>query len=95
MSWGERKMNVEIKNFGDVLISRPAGKEAFLLAESYVFNKLNATESIDLDFSNVKVLTPSWVDEFIKGVKKTYSNRINYLHTENASVQASLRTVLQ
>ena len=29
------------KKFGDVLMSRPAGKDAFLLAESHLFSSLN------------------------------------------------------
>lgn len=87
-------MNILIKNFGEVLTSRPAGKEAILMAESYVFNKLNSTEDIVLDFENVKVLSPSWFDEFFKGLKKSHSNNISFLNTENSSVKATLKTVL-
>lgn len=36
-------MNVQIKKFGDVLMSRHAGKDAFLLAESHLFNSLNTS----------------------------------------------------
>ena len=87
-------MNILIKIFGEVLTSRPAGKEAILMAESYVFNKLNSTEDIVLDFENVKVLSPSWFDEFFKGLKKSHSNNISFLNTENSSVKATLKTVL-
>lgn len=87
-------MNVLIKNFGDVLTSRPAGKEAILMAESYVFNKLNTSEDIILDFENVKVLSPSWFDEFLTGLKKSHNNKISFLNTENSSVKATLKTVL-
>ena len=87
-------MNILIKNFGEVLTSRPAGKEAILMAESYVFNKLNSTEDIVLDFENVKVLSPTWFDEFFKGLKKSHSNNISFLNTENSSVKATLKTVL-
>lgn len=87
-------MKILIKNFGEVLTSRPAGKEAILMAESYVFNKLNSTEDIVLDFENVKVLSPSWFDEFFKGLKKSHSNNISFLNTENSSVKATLKTVL-
>jgi hypothetical protein len=34
-------MNIKINNFGDILISRPAGREAFLMAKAYVFNGIN------------------------------------------------------
>lgn len=87
-------MNVQIKKFGDILISRPAGKEAFLMAKSYIFDSLTFDEPINLDFENVKVLTPSWADEFITGIKTNYKNNINYLNTQNESVSASLKTVL-
>lgn len=87
-------MNVLIKNFGDVLTSRPAGKEAFLMAESYVFNKLNKTENITLDFENVKVLSPSWFDEFFSGIKKSHNNKVDFIHTENDSVKATLKTII-
>jgi len=30
-------MNVKISDFGDVLVSRPAGKEAFLAARAFIF----------------------------------------------------------
>ena len=87
-------MNVQIKKFGDVLMSRPAGKDAFLLAESHLFNSLNSDEEISLDFADVKVLTPSWADEFISGIKSAHNNLLSFINTSNPSVQASLKTVL-
>lgn len=47
-------------------MSRPAGKEAFSLAKAYIFPNLQPNEKIELDFADVKVLTPSWADEFIR-----------------------------
>ncbi len=88
-------MNVSIDKFGEVLVSRPAGKEAFLMAKSYIFDSLKADDTIDLDFSKVKVLTPSWADEFITGIKNNYTNKINYLNTQNESVSATLKVVLE
>ncbi|MFP3040924.1 STAS-like domain-containing protein [Treponema primitia] len=87
-------MVLKINNFGDILISRPAGKEAFLMAKAYVFKELASKDDIILDFSEIKVLTPSWVDEFISGIKSEYKNSIQYINTENPSVKASLKTVL-
>ena len=87
-------MNVAISKFGEVLISRPAGKDAFLMAKAYIFNSITPSEAINLDFANVKVLTPSWADEFITGIKSNYKNKILYLNTSNESVSASLKTVL-
>jgi len=87
-------MVVKISNFGDVLMSRPAGREAFLMAKAYVFKEINNDEII-LDFNDVKVLAPSWADEFITGIKREYKNTLQYINTDNPSVKASLNTVLR
>jgi Fe-S cluster assembly iron-binding protein IscA len=86
-------MVVDINNFGDILLSRPAGREAFLMAKAYVFKELKNTDDIILDFDKIKVLTPSWADEFITGIKSEYTNTVQYLNTENPSVKASLKTI--
>ena len=88
-------MVVNINNFGDILMSRPAGREAFLMAKAYVFKGINENEDIILDFEGIKVLAPSWADEFIMGIKSEYPNEIQYLNTDNPSVKASLKTVLE
>ena len=88
-------MVVTISNFGDILMSRPAGREAFLMAHAYVFRELKEKDDIILDFEGIKVLAPSWADEFISGIKSEYSNNLRYINTENPSVKASLKTILQ
>jgi len=88
-------MEIEVSNFGDILMSRPAGREAFLMAKAYVFRELKTDEVITLDFGGIKVLAPSWADEFLSGVKREFSNEIQYINTENPSVKASLKTVLE
>jgi len=88
-------MVVPVVNFGDVLMSRPAGKEAFLMAKAYVFKEINKNDTIILDFDGIKVLAPSWADEFISGIKSEYSNTVQYTNTDNPSVKASLKTVLE
>jgi hypothetical protein len=75
-------------------MSRPAGREAFLMAKAYVFKDLKQ-DNIILDFIDVKMLAPSWADEFISGIKAEYPNTIQYVNTENPSVKASLETVLE
>lgn len=87
-------MILSIDKFGQVLMSRPAGKEAFLMAKAYILDSLKPSEILSLDFANVKVLAPSWADEFITGLKTNYKNKIEYLNTDNESVSASLKTVL-
>lgn len=88
-------MNVQIKKFGDVLMSRPAGKDAYLLAESHLFNSLDESEEVIFDFADVKVLAPSWADEFISGFKTLHKNILSFINTSNPSVEASLKTVLE
>lgn len=85
-------MRVEVKKFGELLISRPAGHEAFLVFASS-FKPLSQDEPIDLDFTGVRVLAPSWADEFITNVKDRFTNPINCLPSDNASVIESLKFV--
>jgi len=75
-------------------MSRPAGREAFLMAKAYVFKEINNDEII-LDFNDVKVLAPSWADEFITGIKTEYKHVLQCINTDNPSVKASLNTVLR
>jgi hypothetical protein len=80
--------------FGDILISRPAGREAFLAARSYLFKDTPAGDSIILDFKDVKVLAPSWGDEFVTGLKSLYPNRIEAANIDSPAVKAALKVVL-
>lgn len=83
-------MKIELKKFGRLLISRPAGKEAFAAANAYIFTEREENE-IEIDFAGVDVLSPSWADEFITGLKNRYRNAtITYLNTNNQSVKATL-----
>ena len=83
-------MILSIAKFGEILMSRPAGKDAFLMAKAYILNSLKESDEITLDFNDVKVLTPSWADEFISGIKSTYPNKLSVVNTSNESVKASL-----
>ncbi len=85
-------MKIEIKKYGDKLVSRPSGREAFLAMESYILKDLPKNESIEIDFSGVKALTPSWADEVITKIAEKFEN-VKLLNTENATVQATLKTL--
>ncbi len=85
-------MKIELKKFGDLLMSRPAGKEAYLAMSAYLLRDLDKNEVIEIDFSGVKVLAPSWADEVLSKLAKEYKN-IKLLNTDNASVQACLKTL--
>jgi hypothetical protein len=92
--WGQLNMNIPIINFGENLLNRPAGREAFLMAKAYILKNIESSEEIILDFDKIKVMTPSWLDEFITGINSEFNNEVKYVNTENPSVSASLKTVL-
>lgn len=85
-------MRIELKKFGEILISRPAGREAYLAMSAYITRDINENELVEIDFSGIKVLTPSWADEVITPLAKKFKN-IKFLNTENSSVQATLDTL--
>lgn len=76
--------------FGEMLNSRPSGRDAYLSAKAYVFDK--NIHSISFDFTDIKVLAPSWIDEFINLLRYDYpAVKIKFLHSDNPSVNASLK----
>ena len=80
-------MRIELKKFGDVLTSRPAGREAF----AAIRPTLSLGESrIEIDFSGVISLAPSWADEFFSALEGTYGDRVYYLPSDNPSVKATM-----
>ena len=85
-------MRVELKKFGEILISRPAGREAFLAMSAYLTKGLPENEAIEIDFSGVKVLTPSWADEVITKIAHDFRN-IKLINTANSTVKATLKTL--
>ena len=86
-------MVINMGQFGQFLTSRPAGREAYLAARSYTIPK-DYTSKIELDFSAVTVLTPSWIDEFLRGLIEEYGNdNIKVLPSDNSSVQMALKAV--
>lgn len=86
-------MKLELKKFGNILSSRPAGKDAWLSAKAYLFSGLDSKEKIEVDFSDVSVLSPSWAEEFLMPLKKTYIGRVTFLPSDNPSVNASLEII--
>lgn len=83
-------MIIQVKKFGDMLISRPAGREAYLAAKAYILPK-DSSEKIVLDFEGVKVLAPSWADEFITHIAAAYPGGIECKNTDNLSVKETLK----
>ena len=85
-------MKIEVKKFGEILVSRPAGREAYLVLKSYLKPK-TAEEPIELDFSGVKVLAPSWADEVVGALKREYGLRVQCQPSGNLSVIESLKII--
>ena len=87
-------MRLELKKFGNILSSRPTGRDAWLSAKAYTLPK-DAHETIEVDFSGVEVLTPSWADEFITPLKKEFGDKVILLPSDNPTVKATLEIILK
>ena len=77
---------IQLKKFGTVLISRPAGLEAF----NAIRPELSPDTSIEIDFDHVLTVTPSWLDEFLTQLTNYNQGKVELLPTKNASVLAAL-----
>jgi hypothetical protein len=82
-------MTIQLYKFGTVLVSRPAGKEAWLAYQS-VLNDISDKEKVIVDCDGVAVLTPSWADEFLTPLKERFKERVTLKNTDNPSIQATL-----
>jgi len=82
-------MIIQLKKFGETLVSRPSGKEAWLAFQP-VLNEISGDEEIVVDFAEVVVLTPSWLDEFLTPLYNRFKGKVKLQNTDNPSVKASL-----
>ncbi len=85
-------MKLKLGKFGNILNSRSSGKEAYLSAKAYSLPK-DQSEQIEIDFSGVDVLTPSWADEFLTPILEEYKEKVDLLPSKNASVKAALEII--
>ena len=86
-------VRVEMKKFGTLLNSRPAGREAALRIFQIV-NGYNKDEDMILDFKGVEILTPSFADELINMLYEKYQNRkIKLENQETATVQDTIKSI--
>lgn len=83
-------MRIKLVKFGEVLISRPAGREAYLVMSAYLIRGFGKDEKIELDFKGVKALAPSWADEVITPLSKKF-RKVKLVNTQNSTVQATLK----
>ena len=82
-------MIIFMKKFGDVLISRQAGKEAYA-AFLPTLSNLRDDEALVIDFTGINTFSPSWGDEFLSPLLKKYDVRLILMNTGNPSVKATL-----
>ena len=82
-------MTIELKKFGTMLISRQAGRESFAALQP-TLRGMKDGEELDIDFEGVLTFSPSWGDEFLTPLGKTYGDGLQLKHTSNPSVRATL-----
>ncbi len=77
---------IQLKKFGNVLVSRPLGQEAF----NAIRPQLSSEVPIQIDFDEVLTITPSWLDEFLSQLTNFNQGKVELLPTTNPSVLAAL-----
>ena len=82
-------MKLQLEKFGKTLISRELGSEAFKAFQP-TLRKLPKDEELEIDFSGVLTLSPSWADEFLSPLLDSLGSRLVLLPSDNLSVQATL-----
>ncbi len=82
-------MTLKLKQFGTILISRPAGKEAFWVLQS-TLKDLKEKETVKIDFDGVEVFSPGWGDEVLTPLLNAYGERLVLRKSGNGSVVATL-----
>jgi len=85
-------MKIEIKKFGDVLVSRQAGREAFAAFAPSLQNT-QANEDVIVVFSGVNVLSPSWADEFLTPLLLRFGDKMILMPSQNPSIQLTIKNL--
>ena len=83
-------MRIQLEKFGKTLISRELGSEAFKAFQP-TLRELKMDEKLEIDFSGVLTLSPSWSDEFLSPLLGLLNDRLVLLASDNLSVQATLK----
>ena len=83
-------MKLQLEKFGKTLISRELGSEAFKAFQS-TLRELPNDEELEVDFSSVLTLSPSWADEFLSPLLNQLGDRLTLLPSDNLSVHATLK----
>ncbi|KKQ08052.1 MAG: hypothetical protein US18_C0003G0020 [Parcubacteria group bacterium GW2011_GWB1_36_5] len=83
-------MKLQLEKFGKTLISRELGSEALKAFQS-TLRELPKDEELEIDFSGVLTLSPSWADEFLSPLLNQLRDKLILLSSDNLSVHATLK----
>src|SRR3990167_4463885 len=86
----KKYMKLQLEKFGKTLLSRELGGEAFKAFQP-TLRELSQDEELEIDFSGVFTLSPSWADEFLSPLLHQLGDRLILLPSDNLSVHATLR----
>ncbi len=91
----DKGMTLELKKFGRILNSRSFAREAILRVKQIVNGEKDTADDLMLDFAEVDVVTPSFADEFIRGLKKQYPRKKIKIQgvTDNTVLEEVLKIV--
>ena len=82
-------MEIKLVKFGNTLVFRDRGREAFTAFEPELKGHPES-EGIILDFKDVLTFSPSWGDEFLSPLYTRYGEKLVLKNTSNASVKATI-----
>ncbi len=78
--------------FGSVFTSRQAGKEAYA-AFLPTLARVSDAEDVLVDFDGVSTFSPSWGDEFLTPLQRTFGDRVTLKNVSNPSVSLTITTL--
>lgn len=79
-----------MEKFGKTLLSRELGSEAYK-AFQHTLREMSKDEELEVDFSGVFTLSPSWADEFLSPLLNLLGDRLMLWPSDNLSVHATLK----
>jgi hypothetical protein len=82
---------IHLRQFGTVLVSRPAGLESF----NAIRPTLESDRGVTIDFEGVLTVTPSWFDEFLTNLVSFMKGRVELLPTDNPSMLTALPVLIE
>jgi hypothetical protein len=85
-------MKIELKKFGEILISRPAGKDAYA-GFLPILKKVSEGETVIVDCAGIQALSPSWADEFLTPLLEKFKKNFYLTNTQNPSVALTVETL--